>query len=263
MPTPVINYAGSPWTAGATWQTNQFGNFGTQEVTNFTNGSNGTLWTGDVVVLGSGGPAGTIPDVTALSCDTTTTVSSPYVIGVVGGMTNMASAGGPVPFQTPPWRYDSVTTAGTATVTDTSAIASDLGKAVVGPGIPSGAFIISVTAGASFVMNVAATTSATATVALGPVTGSVAAGFPGVPPGDTVPVVMQGWAYVNVGGNTVAAGNLLTTSGTARVGSVVTSAATLIGTFIGVALEAQNATGTITSGDGSTSRLVRAWITKF
>jgi|SRR5215831_18262475 len=263
MPTPVINYAGSPWTAGASWQTNQYGNFGTQEVTNFSNGSNGTLWTGDVVVLGSGGPAGTIPDVTALSCDTTTTVSSPYVVGVVGGMTNMAGAGGPVPFQTPAWRYDSATTAVGTTVTDTFCVAGDLGKAVIGPGVPSGAFIVAVTPGTSFVLSVAATAAATVTLAIGPVSGSVSAGFPGIPPGDTVPVVMQGWAYVNVGANTVAAGNLLTTSGTARIGSVVTSAATLIGTFIGVALEAQNAAGTITSGDGSASRLVRAWITKF
>jgi len=263
MPSSVINYAGQPWTAGASWQTNNAGNFGTQETTDFLNGSNGTLWTGDVVVLGSGGPGGTIPDVTAFNVDTTTTVSSPYVIGVVGGITNQASQGGPVPFQTPAWRYDSATTAVGTTVTDTSTVAGDVGKAVIGPGVPSGAYIVSVTPGTSFVLSVAATAAATVTLAIGPVTASVSAGFPGIPVGDIVPVVLSGWAYVNVGGNTVAAGNLLTTSGTARVASVVTSAATLIGTFIGVALEAQNAAGTITSGDGSTSRLVRAWITKF
>lgn len=261
MPTPVINYAGQPFSAGATWQTNNAGNFGTQEVTNFLNGSNGTLWTGDVVVLGT---SATTPDVTGFNVTTATAASSPYVVGVVGGMTNQAAAGGPVPFQLTASRYDSVTTTGaSATVTDTQCVASDVGKLVVGPGIPSGATILSVTPGTSFVMSANATAGATVTVFIGPVAGSVSAGWPGVPPGDVVPVVMAGWAYVNVGANTVAAGNLLTTSTTARVGSVVTSAATLIGTFIGVALEAQNAAGTITSGDGSTSRLVRAWITKF
>ena len=29
MPTPVINYAGQPYTAGASWQTTNAGNFGT------------------------------------------------------------------------------------------------------------------------------------------------------------------------------------------------------------------------------------------
>lgn len=263
MPTPVINYAGQPWTAGATWQTNNAGNFGTQEVTDFTNGSGVTLYTGDVVVLGSGA---TIPDVTAFQVTTTTTVSSPYIVGVVGGITNQASAGGPVPFQTPAWRYDAVTVAASATQPDTAAVASDVGKGVYGPLIPSGAYIVSVVPGTSFTMNVAATGTGAQTLAIGPLTSSIGPGWlttPSFPPGLVVPVVMAGWAYVNVGANTVAAGNILTSSAVARVASFVTSAATLIGTYIGVALEAQNGPGTITSGDGSASRLVRAWITKF
>lgn len=263
MPTPVINYAGQPWSAGATWQTNNAGNFGTQEVTDFSNGSGVTLYTGDVVVLGSGA---TIPDVTAYQITTTTTVSSPYVVGVVGGMTNQAFAGGPNPFVTPAWRFDSVAVALSATQPDTNAVASDVGKAVIGPGIPANAYIISVAPGTSFTMNVAATAAATATLAIGPQIASEGPGWqtsPSFPPGSVCPVVMAGWGYVNVGANTVAAGALLTSSGTARQGSAVVSGATLIGTFIGVALEAQNAAGTITSGDGSASKLVRAWITKF
>lgn len=268
MPTPVINYAGQPWSAGATWQTNNAGNFGTQEVTDFSNGSGVVLYTGDVVALGSGTnlglDAGGQP--TGFEVTTVAAASSPYVIGVVGGMTNQASAGGPNPFVTPAWRFDSVAVALSATQPDTNAVASDVGKAVIGPGIPSNAYIVSVVPGTSFTMNVAATAAATATLAIGPQIASEGPGWqttPSFPPGSVLPVVMAGWAYVNVGANTVAAGALLTSSGTARQGSAVASSALLIGTFIGVALEAQNATGTITSGDGSASRLVRAWITKF
>src|SRR5215471_16336955 len=117
MPSSVINYAGQPYTAGATWQTNNAGNFGTQETTDFLNGSNGTLWTGDVVVVGT---SATTPDPTAFNVTSIASASSPYTVGVVGGITNQPSQGGPVPFQLAAWRYDSVTTAGTATVTDTS-----------------------------------------------------------------------------------------------------------------------------------------------
>src|SRR5215467_9716187 len=97
MATPVINYAGQPYTAGATWLTNNMGNFGTQETTNFVNGSTTTLYTGDVVVLGT---SAATPDVQAFNVTTAAAASSPYIVGVVGGETNMASAGGPIPFQT-------------------------------------------------------------------------------------------------------------------------------------------------------------------
>lgn len=261
MPQPLITYANKPWgDAGATWQTNYAGNFGTQTTMEFQNQSGGTLFTGDVVVLGTGA---TIPEVTAYNITTTTTVSSPYVVGVVGGLTNQVAAGGLNPFQLAAWRYDAVSINNSVTVTDAATVSSDLGKAVIGTGIPSGAYIVSVTAGVSFNLNVATTGGAlTPTLAIGPATASVGPGWTGFPAGEIAPVVLQGWAYVNVGANTVAAGNLLTTSGVARVGSAVTSAATLIGTFIGVALEAQNAAGTVTSADGSASRLVRSWIAK-
>jgi hypothetical protein len=254
MPTsPVINYAGQPWTAGATWQTNNAGNFGTQDCTDFLNGSNGTLWTGDVVKVGTSAAA----DPTAFNATTTVTAQDTLTVGVVGGITNQPSAGGPVPFQLTAWRYDSVTTAGTATVTDASTLASDLGKEVIGPGIPSGAYIITVTPGTSFVMNVAATASATVQVAIGPREGSVSAGFPGVPPGDVLPVVTYGWAYVNIGTNTVAAGATVSSSATARVAATGTAA---LGGVLGVALEAN--TAGIPSGDGTTNKLIRCYITR-
>jgi hypothetical protein len=254
MPTsPVINYAGQPWTAGATWQTNNAGNFGTQDCTDFLNGSNTTLWTGDVVKVGTSAAA----DPTAFNATTTTTAQDPLTVGVVGGITNQPSAGGPVPFQLTAWRYDSVTTTnGSPTVTDTSTIPSDLGKEVIGPGIPSGAFIITVSAG-SFVLNVNATAAATVQVALGPREGSVSAGFPGVPPGDILPVVTYGWAWVNIGTNTVAAAATVSSSATARVAATGTAA---LGGVLGVALEAN--TAGIPSGDGTTNKLIRCYITR-
>jgi hypothetical protein len=254
MPTsPVINYAGQPWSAGATWLTNNAGNFGTQDVTNFTNGSNITLFPGDVVKIGTAAAA----DPTAFNVTTSTTAQDPLTVGVVGGMTNVPAAGGAIPFQLTAWRYDSVTTAGTATVTDTSCVASDLGKEVIGPGIPSGAYIVTVTAGTSFVMNVATTASATVQVALGPREGAVGPGWPGVPPGDTLPVVTYGWAYVNIGGNTVAAAATVSSSATARVAATGTAA---LGGVLGVALEAQ--TAGIPSADGTTNKLIRCYITR-
>jgi hypothetical protein len=251
------------WTAGASWQTNQLGNTMSQEVVNFLNGSGTTLYTGDIVIVGS--TAGT-PDPTAVNCSSTATAASPYVVGVVGGETNMPGAGGAIPVQTPPIRYDAVTVALSVTQPDTAALASDVGKGVSGPGIPLNAFIVSVVPGTSFTMNVAATAAGAATLIIGPRTSSVGPGWLGVPSGEVCPVVITGWAYVNIGGNTVAAGAQLSTSTTARVAAAVsttTYVASSPGTFIGVALEPQNGPGVITSGDGSASVLVRSWITKF
>ena len=164
-------------------------------------------------------------------------------------------------------RASRCSTNSTTTVTDASAIASDVGKGVSGPGIPLNAYIVSVTVGTSFVMNVAATaTAASLTMQIGPRTSSVGPGWLSVPAGQVCPVVITGWAYVNVGANTVAAGAVFATSATARIAAAVavtTYGASSPGTFIGVALEPQNGPGVITSGDGTASVLIRAWIDKF
>src|ERR1700746_937457 len=119
MPSSVINYAGQPYTAGATWLTNNAGNFGTQETTDFINGSAVTLYTGDVVKVGTSAAA----DPTAFNVTTTTTAQDPLTVGVVGGITNQASAGGLIPYQAAPWRYDAVgTTSASATVTDVTCL---------------------------------------------------------------------------------------------------------------------------------------------
>lgn len=248
------------WTAGATWQTNQLGNTQSQFVSNFVNAGSTTVYTGDVVIVGS---ASTVPDPTAVNITPITTAQSPYTIGIVGGETNMAYAGGPIPAQTPPTRIDTnTTTALSATVTDAQTIASDIGKGVTGPGIPAGAYILSVTPGTSFVMSVAATVAASGvTLYIGPRQSSVGPGWLAVPVGEVCPVILSGWGYVNVGTNTVAAGAVLASSTTPRVAAVPGTPSD--GTNIAVALEPQNGPGVITSGDGTANVLVRSWITKF
>jgi len=246
------------WTAGASWQvTNPVGNTMSQEVVNFINGSGITLYTGDVVVVGT---SAATPDPTATNVTTTATAQSPYVVGVVGGETNMAYAGGAIPSQTPPTSYFTTTTTASATVNDTTAVATDVGKGVFGPGIPAGAYILSVTPGTSFVMNVAATAGGPFSFSKGPRISAVGPGWLSVPVGSVCPVVIQGWAYVNIGAATVAAGATLSTAAIARQAAV--AGTPTLGCQIGTALEAQNGAGVITSGDGSASVLVRAWITK-
>lgn len=58
------------------------------------------------------------------------------------------------------------TTNGSATVTDTSAVATDVGKTVTGTGIPSGTRVVEVTAGASFVMSKVATATGSPSLTL-------------------------------------------------------------------------------------------------
>jgi len=265
MPMKQIANDIGAWTAGATWQLNQLGNTGSQQVVNFLNGSAVTLYTGDVVIVGTSAAA----DPTAVNATTTATANSPLIVGVVGGETNMPGAGGPIPLQTPPVRYDTNagTTSASPTVTDPATIASDVGKGVSGPGIPTGAYILTVTPGVSFTISVNATATASAqTIIVGPRQSSVGPGYLAIPVGEVMPVVVQGWAYVNIGANTVAAGAALASSTTARIAaapSVATYVASSPGTFIAVALEPQNGTGVITSGDGSASVLIRSWVTKF
>lgn len=61
--------------------------------------------------------------------------------------------------------------------------------------------------------------------------------------GSIMPVIVRGAARVNVGSNTVTAGDILTTSGTAGVAqtNTATTVLTAVGTLIAVALEASSA----------------------
>lgn len=65
----------------------------------------------------------------------------------------------------------SVVTSGSTVVSDTNALATDVGRTVSGTGIPAGTVIVSATAGTSFVMSKAATATATETVSVGQLVG--------------------------------------------------------------------------------------------
>lgn len=272
MTSPQIANPGQVWTAGATWLNTYLGNQATQETAVFQNNSNGTLYPGDVVIIGNSTSGSFVADPTVLGVTTTTTASSPLVIGVVGGevynpgsstQTPATVGGGAIPTQLAPTVFKSVTLNSSTTVTDTTASASYLGLEIVGPNIPSGAYITSVTPNTSFTISAAATATGATSVAIQPREGALGPGFPGYPTGELLPVVTRGWAYVNIGGNTVAAGAVLSTSTTARVAAAVavtTYVASSPGTFIATALEAQSAG--IGSPDGSASKIIRAWINK-
>jgi hypothetical protein len=254
MPGKQIANDTGAWTVGATWTTAPLANTMSQFVANFFNASGQTLFTGDVVILGSGT---TIPDPAGVDITVATTASSPYTVGVVGGETNMPGAGGPIPNELQPVRYVSATYAtNSATITAADSKATDVGAGISGPGIPLGAYIRSVVVGTSFTISVNTTAASTTgiPVVVGPRTSSVGPGWLGIPVGSVTPVVMAGWAYVNVGTNTVAVGADLGTSATARVAATAAAAsATSI-----TALEAN--TAGIPSGDGTTNRLIRAWV---
>src|SRR5215467_4651673 len=251
MPIKIIP-ADTAWKAGASWDTGPPLNTGSQVVITAINNSAGILYTGDVVISGTGV---TTIDPTAVSVSGTTTAASPYTLGVVGGQTNMPGTGGSIPNQIATQRQDTVTTAnGGTSVTDSSTLASDVGKGVSGPGIPSDALIVSVTAGASFVMSKAATASGTVTAFIGPRYSSIGPGYlnGAFPLGDLLPVVIAGLAYINVGQAAVAAGNVLSTGTTSRI-AIVASTPT-VGTNIAIALEDQNAG--LPSGDGTNNKVV-------
>jgi hypothetical protein len=77
--------------------------------------------------------------------------------------------------------------------------------------------------------------------------------------GSPMPVVISGVARINIGANTVAAGDLLTTSAVAKVAATnagTPAANAVTGSIIGVALEASAAKDTATN-------TIRANITKF
>lgn len=251
------------WKAGATWDTGPPLNTGSQVVIEAMNGWTLPLYTGDVVAVGAPTP----PDPTAVATAAMSGTQSPYCVGVVGGQINTPGTGGSLPNQLANVRYDQAgTTAASATVTDTSAVASDLGKGITGPGIPSGAYITAVTAGTSFTISLAATATASpVTVMVGPRPAQMGPGYiPGAfPIGDLLPVVIAGVAYVNIGtSGTIGAGSVLATSVAPRIAAGVTAT---LGTSIGVALEPWNGPNVVPSGDGATppNILVRAWITKF
>lgn len=295
MPSPVLNNNVQAWTAGATYLNTYLSNQGSQNTVDFQNASNTQLFVGDVVALGSSTSGSFVVDPTALSCSPAASAANINVVGVVGGevwnpgsptVTPAQVGGGLIPPQSSSWVYSSGTwTSGTATLTDANGSTINIGKAVYGIGWPTTpglqSIVTAFSAGAYTVTIAPNVTEGSATAYfLGPAEGATGPAFPGIPgyggavgtpnatnyvPGSMVPVVTRGWAYINIGGNTVAAGASLAMSGTTRVAAAVTTSGAYVasspGTFIGVALEAQSAG--LGSPDGSASKIIRAWIQKY
>jgi hypothetical protein len=241
MPTKQIANANQAWSGGATWNIltdNQL----TQTVAHLLNATGVALYIGDVVGLDSTASATT-------GAQAVLPTAAGTAIGVVGGeiFSNIspASAGGAVLLETGPARTDVATVVNaSATVTDASVKPSDLFRAVSGTSIPSGAFIISVSSGVSFVMSVAATGAGTAVTISDPPP-SVGPGWAstaqyGVPPGVEVPVVLLGEALVNIGATAAPAAGALLAGTASSVNAAVTAAggavAAGIGTFFARAL---------------------------
>ena len=250
-----ISNPGNAFNAGGTWYA-PIDSGTSQNVVNLVNATGLTLYQGDIVCL----------DVTGTQAVLSTSAGDPTLFGVVGGETNMPGAGGPIPGQLTPTRVDSVTTTATSsTIADTSITAGDLGKAVQCAGIPGGyAVITSVTAGTSFsIAPVVASASGTVQAYITPQTSAVGPGWSGLPfsvgAGEIVPVVTNGWGYININGlTTLTAKSLLTVSS----GSVVAQAGT-IGTniLLGVSLEAYAARNTTLTSLGITGHdTVRGFI---
>jgi hypothetical protein len=111
-------------------------------------------------------------------------------------------------------------------------------------------------------VNVATTTTANSFLVVGVVSGTgsgplgAASDATSYAIGAVMPVVIQGPARINIGANTVAANDVLTTSTTAGVAqtNTATTVATASGTLIGIALEASTAK--------DANNTIRAWIQK-
>jgi hypothetical protein len=241
MPTKQIANAGQAWSAGASWLIDTDNQL-TQTVAHLLNATGLQLFEGDIVAISADGTSAVLPSAAltnGIGC----------VGGEIGSNINANAAGGFQPLQTGPARTDTATvTNASATVTDASVKASDLGRFISSPSnrFPAGTFIISVTAGVSFVASVAATGADTAVTifdepsAIGPGWMSTTQ-FP-IPTGAEVPVVIGGWCKVNVSGQAAAvAGDLFTpTSGAVTSTRIAAGAAVAanIGTGLGVYLQA-------------------------
>lgn len=229
----AIANSSQAFTAGATWGNPAIENQATVDVGNLLNNTGLVLYIGDVVCL----------DVTGTQAILATAANDPSVIGVVGGYaagdytpsgSSPLSVGvignAPNPFELSPNRSDSSVTLtnGSATVLDAAAVASDLGKTLVAPsGSGSAQFtIIAVTAGTGFTIssNYLGTTAATYVVQVNQSPSGLGPGWSpnSFAPGVEVPIVLGGFARINVNGLTTV---------TAKAGVFSTASASVIPTY--------------------------------
>jgi hypothetical protein len=304
MPSPIINNAARAWTQGASWLDTYQDNLGTQYTEDFQNASGALLYPGDVVVLGTSTSIGAVTnDATGLSVGVTNTASDARVVGVVGGEPYNYSnpqpytsipvgqvGGGLIPSLDTNWvASNGYWNTGVTLISDPFASIVNVGKFIYGPGIPAGAYVVSAVANTSYTISTNTTaigyanTSPGGLYYLGPQTSGIGPGFPwqtnvvtnatgpvAYANGSVVPVVTRGWAYINIGTATPAAGAQVATAAAYRTVAAPATAASvaalqaLAGTFIAVTLEAQAAGLAVPDNAGGTSfRVVRAWIDKF
>jgi len=278
MPVKSITNPLQAWTSGATWGTLSGDNEMTQAVANLLNGSGAILYTGDIVAI----------DVTGTQAILPPGAGDPRVIGVVGGTyedgsyypvgstsINILTMDG---YAQPAGLSPAITasmglTNGSGTVTYASAAATDIGKQLTVPynsstnANPQIYTITAVSAGVSYTVTPTfngTTGSFNCTVQMAP--SSEGPGWPpssSYPVGVQVPVVIGGFARININGvaGVVASDLIAGTSGSpigARTAAAAATAAQ-IGTFIAVTLEAYAARLVGVAGHDT----VRAWITKF
>ena len=258
MTSKQITNAGQAWTQGASWGNSSGDNSMATEFVHLYNGTAQTLYTGDIVCI----------DVTGTQCVLATAGADLSVIGCVGaeigfdynitgaGTGNVLTVnGGPVPPELGSSRTESMGfTNGSATVTDTNAVATDLGRTIYTPynastnATPQIFTVKAVTPGTGYTVsaNFTGTTgSFTCTIAdspsaLGPGWGASSL----YPVGVQVPIVIRGYGRVNVAAasTTAAKGGGLAVSASASVTSTYTAAASIaatqVGSFIAIPLEA-------------------------
>lgn len=260
---PGMQTIGNPsqaFTAGATWGNPAIDNQMTAQVANLLNNTGVVLYIGDVVCL----------DVTGTQAVLAASANDPSVIGVVGGYNagDYTPAGAsplsigvigtaPNPFELSANRSDSLVTLtnGSPTVLDAAAVASDLGKTLVAPsGTGSAQFtIIAVTPGTGFTIssNYLGTTGAAYTVQVNQSPSGLGPGWSpnSFAPGVEVPVVVFGFARINVNGLTTvtAKGGVFSTANASVIPTYTvlgSEVATQGGTIIAVPLEAYAARDT-------------------
>lgn len=244
----MITNPGQAFTGGATWGTPSIDNAMSTNVISLINGTGLELYEGDIVCI----------DVTGTKAVLSSAAGDPSTIGVVGGRQWLGYSSSATPPSAAPGtavggfyppvlgasRIDSVTTQTSATTLDSSCVATDLGRTVTGAGFPVGTYIISVTAGTSFVTNNATTASATVNATIQDSPGSIGPGYApssSFAANNEVPIITSGFGPININGLSALTAKEYISVASASVVGVITAKASYPATGllqIGVSLQA-------------------------
>lgn len=223
--TKQIGNAGQAFALGGTWGTPSIDNSGTTTFTELINNTGLTLYFSDIVVV----------DATGTLANLSSSAGDPTVIGVVGDGKSLsvypstgtfptidssinvqATGGNNKPFTDAASRTEAMGfTNGSETVTDTAAVATDLGRTIITPynsstnATPQILTITAVSVGTGYTVSANFTgTTGTFTCTIqdsGPAPGyTIPPGGWGntsaFPPGSVVPIITRGFGYVNING---------------------------------------------------------------